>query len=673
MRNRFRWLLLLPLVAGCAAAGFFGVNAIIGAKTKPQPETQSETESFTAGIITKPSEPLPELSAELPAIRIEILLRAGCYAEALEHCKDAPKNTFGEESSLRYREALCYEGLRKWKKAAEVYAKAATDTTVAGWARAMLGQSRCALALDDMEKARTAATRVLLRSGHYECRNTAIYAEALHLLARISVLDRGPVAAVDALDATALAWPSLRVPACDYFELLPVELPAVSPVPEPNRQTIEIHSATEARDTAISALFSDRAALTAITEISAAAGWQIQAPEEVAALLVSPVGAVDVQRIPVLELLQAICERDGVACQFRDGKIVLTRKQPATAELVAERLRRVLAVAKEHPAEAATRVTLANVQFQLGQFVFASTNYKAVLERNENNEALVAAAYNLGLHDLLQSDYSTARARFFDAIDRAPGTKWADLGWAWIARTHLDSNDPSAARRAYRRALQTESPEVASAVKLSLCLCDLLADDGDKVREVLHETRFSSRGSHIAIVEWFEALHRYRVGPTASRKEALLHAMRDAENGARFGLAGVYFAGSVYREIGMPQEACNLYEAVSDSARGPLAVRMVFDVAEHYYKINQHKLARARFLAIAALDSGTLATFAEFRLATMDVREKRHADAIRRCAAILNRPGVERTEVLALMGRAYEGLGQYRLAADCFAGRLPTP
>lgn len=100
---------------------------------------------------------------------------------------------------------------------------------------------------------------------------------------------------------------------------------------------------------------------------------------------------------------------------------------------------------------------------------------------------------------------------------------------------------------------------------------------------------------------------------------------------------------------------------------------MLFDVAEHYYTINQHKLARTRYLALAALDSGILATIAEFRLATMDLREKRHADAIRRCAAILNRPGVERTEVLALMGRAYEGLGQYRLAADCFAGRLPTP
>ena len=43
-----------------------------------------------------------------------------------------------------------------------------------------------------------------------------------------------------------------------------------------------------------------------------------------------------------------------------------------------------------------------------------------------------------------------------------------------------------------------------------------------------------------------------------------------------------------------------------------------------------------------------------------------------RCRAIADLSNVERSEVLALMGRAYEARRNYRHAAECFAGRVPT-
>jgi hypothetical protein len=40
---------------------------------------------------------------------------------------------------------------------------------------------------------------------------------------------------------------------------------------------------------------------------------------------------------------------------------------------------------------------------------------------------------------------------------------------------------------------------------------------------------------------------------------------------------------------------------------------------------------------------------------------------------VLKRENVDRTDTLRLLGRGYEQLNRPRAAAECFAGRLPTP
>jgi hypothetical protein len=98
---------------------------------------------------------------------------------------------------------------------------------------------------------------------------------------------------------------------------------------------------------------------------------------------------------------------------------------------------------------------------------------------------------------------------------------------------------------------------------------------------------------------------------------------------------------------------------------------MTFDAATWYDLIERPELARQRYLAVAATDAKELGTQAELRLASMALRERKAEECVRRCRVVLERPGVDRLEVLALMGRAYESQRQYRLAADCFAGRVP--
>jgi hypothetical protein len=99
---------------------------------------------------------------------------------------------------------------------------------------------------------------------------------------------------------------------------------------------------------------------------------------------------------------------------------------------------------------------------------------------------------------------------------------------------------------------------------------------------------------------------------------------------------------------------------------------MTFDTATWYDLLDEFEPARQRYLAVAATDPKGLGAQAELKLAGMALRQGDPAECLRRCWAVLDRPGVDRADVLSLMGRGYEQQRNYRLAAECFAGRVPT-
>ncbi|MBP3956834.1 hypothetical protein J8F10_16290 [Gemmata sp. G18] len=609
------------------------------------------------------------------ATRIDTLIRSASFPEALELVRSAPRNTFGPDAGpLAYREALCLEGLGKWKDANAAFKKAEADTNVAASARALLGRARCAIATDAPQEARAIADRVLLRSGHPECRGSKVYEDALHLRAQIAVREIGGGRAIDALNADALAWPAMHVTADKCLEWLPTEAAPVSPVPDAGRDLVEFRRNAEAQGAPeVTVRLSVRPAIQVVRAVAKAAGLTVRAENDVVTALTATVGPVEVERLPLGEVLSAVTERAGVVWDIRGETLVLTRGTRATdADATADALRRIVALAPEHPAIGATRVTLANVDLRAGRFRAATLGYKQVLENAGTTPEVTHAAYNLGLLELKDGNRIGARARFLEVIDRAPGTYWADTGWYWIGRTHLDGDAPELARRAYLTALDGGTKDTTSAAALSIIVCDLLAGNDEGATERLRDTRFSTRESHANVVAFFEALVQYRIAPTESRRERLLAAIRSADEARGLGPAGAYFMGRVYLELGMAQQMSDLYDATIETARGPIALRMLFDTAERFDRLNDRKLARSRYLAIAAADPEGLGALAELRLAAMAAREGQGADAVRRCQAIVNRPGVPRAELLTVMGRGYELQRKHGLAAECFAGRVPS-
>jgi tetratricopeptide (TPR) repeat protein len=618
-----------------------------------------------------PVEEPVELTPQSALGRIDTLIRAGSFAKSLEACKAAA--SLVDARALAYREAVCLEALGRLKEAGEKYQKAErSERDQAAWARAVLGQSRCAVAAGDLAEARRHLDRATLRSGHPDCAGTHVYEECLFLRARIDSRQLGPVRAMDPFDPEAVAWPSLGGALDSYFEWLPPETVPTGSV-GPARPNAVVARRNSAGGFDVTAHLPERPLCDVLRAVAAAAGVKLQLDEPASAALAKELAAVDAEAMPLPELLAALTGRFGVNWKLA-GETMSGSVTPATAtnrEAVAASFRRAIAAAPEHPLVIAARAYLANYDLLAGRAREAEKEYEAILAVAPEVPASRHVAYNLGLTELKLGEVRAARTRFVGLLDRAPRSRWADYGWWWAGRIDLDSGDEASAKKAFRAALAGQTREVTSAAAMGVCVCELLGGQEEAAREALRDSRIDTRDDHAALGGFLESLLHYRAAPTVGRRERMLKAMLTAADARKVGPGGALLAGRIYRELDQGERMAVLYDAVSESVRGPVAVRMTFDAATWYDLIERPELARQRYLAVAATDAKELGTQAELRLASMALRERKAEECVRRCRVVLERPGVDRLEVLALMGRAYESQRQYRLAADCFAGRVP--
>lgn len=653
----FKRAMVLAFGLLCASAP---VASAVYFWTKPKPAAEG-----------KPAEPV-KFVEPVHGDAIDDLIRAGAFTEALTACRrpgpelPAPKNR-----ARIYREALCLEALGQLKEADELYQKAAPEEGDRGaWARAILGRVRCALATDDLAGAQKLLDRVALRSGHPDCAGGHIVEECAFLRGRIAAARLGAVRALDPFDPEAVAWPGLGGSLDLYFDWLsPDTLPATSSGLAAGPSVFEARRSATGFD--VTAHAAERPTAEALAAIAEAAGLKLQADESAAASLTKDVTAIDVRAMPLEDVLAALLGSSGLGWKLEGDVLALTPAAPSNRDVAEKALRHSLAVAPSHPRIAAVKVWLANFDFGAGRLREASKGYQELLDTTPAPPEAPYAAHNIGLTELRTGALASARSRFIDLVDRAPRSKWVEYGWWWAGRINLDIGDTASAKKAFRSAGNGKTREIKSAVALGVCACELLDGNDEQARAALEDARVASRESHMTLWAAFEGLLRYRGAPTESRRTAMLTAMREAGDGAALGPGGVYLAGRVYRDLGMPDRMAALYDKATESIRGPLALRMTFDAAAWYDLSERFELARSRYRTVAATDPKGFGPQAELRLAAMALRTGNTDECLRRCRGLLDRSGIERNEVLKLMGRGYETKRNYRFAAECFAGRVP--
>lgn len=653
---------LLP-VALAAAAG----TATVLLKPKPEPEPAVE----------KPKVQVPEPLRPGDLEAVDTLIRAACYSDALKLCRDATPGAPVDRRALSYREALCWEALGHLSRATAAFKLAEPpEGDVAAWARAVLGQARCACAAGDLPKAEALLHRAFVRSGHPECAGARVAEECLFLRARFDAL-RAPVRPLDPFDADALAWPSLAPPIDRYHEwLVPASGPPRSPAVVANE--LEARRAPAAAGGyEVTAQLAERAPIDVLRALAAALKVPLTADDATVAALSKELGAVNVRGAALGDFLRALVGRFGCAAALDAGALVVWKGDPPDPDRAAVRagFARVLALSggdkPAHPLELAARVWCANLLAQEGRTGEARKAYQNAIDVGLSAPEVIHATYNVGLLELRAGSFAFARSRFADLIDRAPRTHWVDYAWWWLARAHLDTANFAEARRALATARTAATKEVASAALLALATCELLDGKTAAASALLFDRRVAAREDHALLLAAYEALFRYRGAPTPSRKTAVLDALAACGNGLSLGPAGAYLFGGFYRELDQPARAAALYDATSDAHRGPLVVRMTYDAGEWYALSGDAGAARQRLLAVTALDPKGLGPRAELLLADLELRAGRAAECVSRCRALVKREGVPRAEVLALMGKAYEVQKNYRAAAECYGGKVP--
>ncbi|WP_010052579.1 tetratricopeptide repeat protein [Gemmata obscuriglobus] len=671
-RGLIRRLVTPAIVLACVTGG-----AALSQQLRPKPAPETAEPHTDADAPPAPdAHPAPNApptpADRATAGRVNNSIRAASYSYALKLIRGAAPGAFGDEHQAAYREGLCLEGLNRLKEADAAYQKAEQDPNVGGWARATLGRARCAIDAGTLTEARALMDRVLLRSGHQECRGSKFREEVAYLRARVCVLELGSPAPLDPLNAGALAWPAMQVEPDVYLDWLASAESAASPSPDTGRDVVEVHADKDPQNPTVTLRLAKQPALDAVHALASAAQLEVSEDDTVAKLLADPVGPVEVERLPLGVVLTALTERARVKWEIKGRELLLAPAPYGTGpELTVQALRQALEVAAEHPAAAPMRVTLANLDARAGRFRVATLGYRQVFETVGHAPAAPHAAYNLGLMEMKAGNRKSAVARFFEVIDRAPGTTFAEFAWCWIGRSHLEDDAPEAARRAYVTAYNGNNKEAVSAAALGVCMCDLLTGNEGAVRELMADAKLSTREPHAMITNYYTALLRYRTAPSESRKELLFRAIDAADEGRALGPGGVYLTGRVYTELGLTREMCSLYEREVETARGPLALRMLYEVAERYDRLDARSAARARYLSVAAVDQYGLRARAELRLAALDARDGNGEDAVRRCWVLTKSKDVPLEDVLRVMGHGYELQGMYRAAADCFAGRLP--
>jgi tetratricopeptide (TPR) repeat protein len=211
---------------------------------------------------------------------------------------------------------------------------------------------------------------------------------------------------------------------------------------------------------------------------------------------------------------------------------------------------------------------------------------------------------------------------------------------------------------------------------VSLGLAHLLEDNPRAANAVLLENREHLRNARFAPpAALVGAYARYSMVAERKQRERqaadLLAAILATRGDTVLGVAGQWLAGMAYADLGMPEQMAEVLERALPLARRQLAGEMSFALANYWYNTGQRAKANLLYDSLAGTKT-PLAAKAKLRLAEAALEDNNPDDCLQRCHAILSDdPPADATVVLTLMGKAFERKGNFRQAADCFAGRIP--
>ena len=371
--------------------------------------------------------------------------------------------------------------------------------------------------------------------------------------------------------------------------------------------------------------------------------------------------------------------------QVKEGRLEISSEhelpqgilRPYRATLAQRALRDALLACPGQTLTPAAFLELGNFDFRKDNLADAVGWYERLIRECAHSPETLEAHYNLGLAQRRLGEHAAARSAFYHVVDQAPGHELAPLAYFKVGMDFLeDEGDPIQAVTPLRALATSPGSTSQAAAALYLAMAYLMTDNPGAAGTILADNREQVRQARYRQAAAFlEALAHYRALPRGrDDREAsdLLAAALAMSEDQVLGPPGRLLLGQAYRELGMPDRMANLYRKALPTTRGPIAAEMTFVLGDALYQAEQRNEARQLFLTLAGSTAGPWHRRARLRLAEIALQEKHPDDCLANCRLLLTDPTFpDLVEVLRLMGRAYEAVGDHRQAARCFAGLLP--
>ena len=347
--------------------------------------------------------------------------------------------------------------------------------------------------------------------------------------------------------------------------------------------------------------------------------------------------------------------------------------------MVAWTLNSLITSAPKHRLAGHARFALGRLAQADGDHAQAVKHYSSLVGRTSSPLA-IRAAYNAGVSYYQLGDLPRACEQLTFVVHGAPGHELHTRSTILLGRLLLDRGESrEAAFQLQRVAGARLPPEDQACASVFLGMAHLMQDQPREAAEALFEDKphFEDRSVRNAAA-FLTALARYRLltgAPQEREASFLFRSLVAIESDAEWlGPTGQFLIGRALHELGLSDRMVELYtRSLEHHVPANIANEMKFAIAEQRQAEKKPEDAKSLWQEVSIGGEGVWQNKSRLRLAELALADGRADDCVDACRSLHHADGIRQTEVLKLMGRAYEHLGNDTRAAQCYAGQMPPP
>lgn len=620
------------------------------------------------------------------------LLRSGDFASADHNfVQAAQKFQIRPSGLLAYEIGICKEKLNDRNAAIQHYRLAADSTDKAVAQAALLGQIRVLLQSGQTTEARSLLSQLALRSSDAILIKTGIAAEVAYQWANIayheanSHLPDSYLSSERVIDADTL---NPGVNRLLQFVDASDQIIATSPESE-GIQTIGA-AGSHPDFAAVSILRKQVEVLSLIENIVSSLEQRLAISVEAETLLATRTASVNVQNLPVNNLLDLLLEPLQLQWEYEEKiqslsirssrEVNPAKAQQLTRSRASQSLRSALSTYPDHHHAPTAFVALSNLAYYDGDYNRALNLNEDIISRYRESGIQQIASFNRAKCLLALERREDARAAFYHVVDQQTNSFVKPIAYLYLGEMYLSNGDPKSAVRSLTRAASlARDSQIMAMSAISLGIAYIEFDNPRMAIAALMKARKSLQDEPFAnSAALLSAYSQYRTARTDEQMRragrSLTSAIVNADAREFFGFTGYTIMGRIYEELGMSSETARLYdEAVHLGIQQPLRQELALYLGKHYLAENKPDAFVQMMSLLEESKSGNWSKIAKRQIAEFALNKGEVQKCMNVCYELMDSDDEQdgKIQTLRLLGRAYESQRDHRKAAICFAGLLP--